>query len=668
MSSEYGPQRRRVPQTRPISRPLDDDDMRLAGLASYGPELAPPKPKLALSSLVNSTLATMSEREQQRAKLINVLTLGQFLLTAAITIGYTGSGSPIFFALLASLAVYLVALVMGTVLRQASRASYVLVLGGAAAVTAQVVVAALSGTPTETAHSALLFVALIVEAGLLLEPNLTLIVATATTTLTASVLLITLNGLDAPAMRESYLIVVYSLTLQALTGVLAWLLSQFIAESVTEGQRVQELAISHARLGALENQEEQRHRELERDLGQIQTAIAQALTGNYSARANVPGGELNVVARSLNLLLETLESGGQTPGPRVRGISGPLALDDLRGAFADRTPPGGVPANPRMSVDDIIQQVQAANTLRMAKLQEQVRQVVASISHTQDGLSNASTDVNTVQLQVGKLVAATEGIVGAMQQQLALLGEARRLLGTVLPAEITGTGDVQRYVGDLALEGLGVGVERGLTNEFPILRESEFHGGETVPLPVFDLPAPAEGDQPRGESPKKAEGRGRKKNELPGELVESWNTLKQLLEEYVQTERAAHAVLTDLMHLSTSARSVESGITWVTVALDAVRKNAATLQESAGIRIPPPEAADPIAGPVPPQQYPPRAAQPSRPLHPDEKLPEQPDGAAELPPGSLRAQDLFSPQPLDTADAPPPPAGGSDAGGLPPGV
>lgn len=668
MSSEYGPQRRRVPQTRPISRPLDDDDMRLAGLASYGPELAPPKPKLALSSLVNSTLATMSEREQQRAKLINVLTLGQFLLTAAITIGYIGSGSPIFFALLASLAVYLVALVMGTVLRQASRASYVLVLGGAAAVIAQVVVAALSGTPTETAHSALLFVALIVEAGLLLEPNLTLIVATATTTLTASVLLITLNGQDAPAMRESYLIVVYALTLQALTGVLAWLLSQFIAESVTEGQRVQELAISHARLGALENQEEQRHRELERDLGQIQTAIAQALTGNYSARATVPGGELNVVARSLNLLLETLESGGQTPGPRVRGISGPLALDDLRGAFADRTPPGGVPASPQMSVDDIIQQVQTTNTLRMAKLQEQVRQVVASISHTQDGLSNASTDVNTAQLQVGKLVAATEGIVAAMQQQLALLGEARRLLGTVLPAEITGTGDVQRYVGDLALEGLGVGVERGLTNEFPILRESEFRGGETVPLPVFDLPAPAEGDQPRGEAPKKAEGRGRKKNELPGELVESWNTLKQLLEEYVQTERAAHAVLTDLMHLSTSARSVESGITWVTVALDAVRKNAATLQESAGIRIPPPEAADPIAGPVPPQQYPPRTAQPSRPLHPDEKLPELPDGAAELPPGSLRAQDLFSPQPLDTPDAPPPPAGGSDAGGLPPGV
>src|SRR5258708_8101119 len=147
---------------------------------TFGPQS---ERRLALSGLIRQTLTSVEEREQQRGRLINVLILAQALLTLAIAPAHWGS--PAAFALAAALAVYLLAFVANRLFNRPGAAAYILVFGGSLAVFAQALVAAVAGNPAGTAQAALFFITVVLEAGLLFSPEVTLIAAAASTIFTA---------------------------------------------------------------------------------------------------------------------------------------------------------------------------------------------------------------------------------------------------------------------------------------------------------------------------------------------------------------------------------------------------------------------------------------------------------------------------------------------------
>lgn len=88
--------------------------------------------KLALSNLIRHTMVTAAEREEQRSKLVSVLILAQFLVTAMTTAGYIGSPTMIPSMLLGvvALVIYGCAYLTNRLFHRSGAASYILVIGG----------------------------------------------------------------------------------------------------------------------------------------------------------------------------------------------------------------------------------------------------------------------------------------------------------------------------------------------------------------------------------------------------------------------------------------------------------------------------------------------------------------------------------------------------------
>ncbi|HEU5347372.1 MAG TPA: hypothetical protein VFU63_02050, partial [Ktedonobacterales bacterium] len=307
-----------------LTRPIHDDT---AG-----------EPRLALSPVIDQTINVMNEREEQRHKLINTLIIVQLLITAAVSFGYHDRPDLIFPIMLASLGVYLVALVAGYLLKNDRLAAYILVFGGGLAVAAQVVAATLAGDPEEIGHVALFFLAVMLEAGLLLTPEVTVIVVTAGLALTAALLMLIAFNREVSG-PQIYLIVLYTLSPMALTGIVSWLLSHFIYATTVTAQHAQDLEFRQAHFQQMKIHERERQQHLDTSIGAIQTAIAQAITGDYTVRVPVSAGDLEVVENSLNLLLDTFDSMVQAQQENARMAGAVLPITEVLSRINDSNTP-----------------------------------------------------------------------------------------------------------------------------------------------------------------------------------------------------------------------------------------------------------------------------------------------------------------------------------------
>ena len=296
---------------------------------------------------------------------------------------------------------------------------------------------------------------------------------------------------------------------------------------------------------------------------------------------------------------------------------------------------------------------------RLTRLQEQLGNVSAGVSHSRDGLVNASNEFAAAKQQTGALLARAEAAHASLQRQLDLLAQARRMMATMLPPEITQTADPGEG-GNPALRGLGIAVEKGLTSEFEALAPTTpaEAGIEPLPTPLAALNA----ERPSSETPatepqddQSANGSamaphlpGLRGEGLPAELVEVWHLLLQIGEEITQEERIVGAFTQELGMLSRTVRNADTGIAWTLTALDTVQRTSDTAQSSAHHPIPegledgPPDGQD-SGG------FSARPAGPSRPLWPGSGAdavnpPVNPPPAR----GSLNAGDL-----LGGDDAPP---------------
>lgn len=651
---------------------------------------AAPERRLALSGLIRRTLNSVAEREQARSQLLNVLILAQALLTIAVTAGYVGSAAavPVIATGAAAVVVYLAALITNRAFRRVSTAAYILVAGGGLAVAAQAILLAAGGDSLHAAEAALLFPAIILEAGLLFAPEVTLITAAAATTLSAFAILLAISLMPNVDRHQAYLLIVYTLGSQAIAGLIAWLLSQFILESAIEAQRSGETQFAQARLEALNAQIGEQHRMLEENIVAIQTTIARAISGEFSVRAEVQDSDLTPLADSLNLLLQRVESATQAEQMRMRLEAAALPLIDSIARMADTgTPtPASLPImtnTPLDSLSVVISQMQQAVAQRMAKVQRAATDMAGALAHSQDGLASTSEAVQEAQRIAGALIATTEALVAASRQQVALTAQMQRALGALLPGVVpVAQGDeAHRDAAGLAphdaaaLLGLGrdLGIANpGYTEEFSALKADDLDDDAqsiapmTRPLRAIDLSSP-EGALETAEAValgQAAPGDTAGTNEIaveadagdaPAELMALWNLLIQLDSETAQLERSISQLARELGVQSRHMRTADANIAWFRQALDAARASAEQLQQVAGAYLPPPPPDFMPGSPSRPLGPPmPRGPQKTRPLADridDGTLAELAPYANEAAqvdvnvpaPGSLRAADLISP-------------------------
>ena len=538
---------------------------------------------------------SVQEREQARSRLINILILAQALLTLAIAPAYLGAhivtGSLI--AVCATLAVYLLAFATNYFFHRSVMAAYILIAGGILGVFAQGLIPALSGQSVPAAQASLLFTAIILEAGLLFAPEVTLITAAATTTLTAFTVLFALSQEKVIDKHEAYLLVVYTLGLQALSGLIAWLLAQFIFESAVEAQQGQATHFAQARLEAAQAQLDDLRDRIDQGIGAMQATITHAIAGDFNSRAPVALGELSPLAETLNVLLQRVEAVTQAEQMQSRIQAAALPLIDAIARMNDSgTPtPSSLPImtnTPMDSVTVAVSHMQANVAQRLARVQKLVGEVVGALGHSQDGLNGASEAVQEGYRLAGALKSATEEMLVVAHRQQSQLLQSRRMLAAVLPREITqSSGDLgkERSGGDAGSSLVGLARDLGIavpgaTGEFDVMQGIPGDGIPgfaplTVPLPIIaSEEGSAEETRPAG-----AAGLD---GALPAELVEVWTLMGQLDAESSALEKSLTQLSRDLSMQSRHMRSADANIAWFRQALNAVRSNAEQLQQVAG--------------------------------------------------------------------------------------
>jgi hypothetical protein len=632
------------------TRPIKDD--------------APEAPRLALSPVIGQTINVMNERDEQRHKLINTLILVQLLITAAIALGYHDQPGLIFPIMLASVGVYLVAFVTGYLLKNAPVAAYILVFGGGLAVAALVGAATLAGNPEEIGHLALFFLAVMLEAGLLLTPEITVIVVTAASTLTgASLLLVAITRVVAGP--QIYLIMLYTLSPMVLTGIISWLLSHYIYTTTVNVQHAQELEFRQAQYQQMKTHEREREEDLDESIGAIQSAIAQAISGDYAVRVPVSAGDLEVVERSLNLLLDTFDSmvQAQQENARMQGAVGPIT--EVLNRWNDSiTPVHTIKTDtPFDNVSVMVTRIADNYNRRLARLQEHIGNLVRGVAHSRDGLANASGEFDAAKRQAGALVSRADTVQASLQKQLELLVKARRMMATLLPPEITQTAEPTEG-GNPALRGLGIGVEMGLTREFELLAPTtpEEAGIKplTMPLPALHVDGVTDDQQPTEatgsnskvnasdatkNSANDSKGKASKSSapgdeaELPAELVEVWHLLLQIGDELNQQERTVATFAQELGVLSRTVRKADTGIGWTLTALDTVQRSSDGPQSSSAQHLLPENPEDDASDGQDSGGYTPRRTNTARPLWTGSDAPD--NGDQPPPRGSLSGSDLL---------------------------
>lgn len=634
--------------------------------------------KLPLASLIHRTLVSVAEREQQRARLINVLILVQALMTVAVAVGYTGVRTTLLvFAITAgALAVYAAAFAANRWFRRVAAAAYILVIGGSIAVAAQAVAFALTGRPQDVAHYALLFIPIILDAGLLFVPEGTLITACATATLAAFAILFALSLQPVLDKHEAYQLVVYTVGMQAVTGLVAWLLAQFILESSVEMQRAQELQFAQARYEALAAQVDETQGLLALSTARMQQAIGRALSGEYLSRVEIPDGELAPLAESLNLLLARYEAAAQAEQVRSRLDAAALPLIDNISRMADVgtgvSTPTSLPVMTNTPLDSVslaLSQMQHAMAQRMTRVQRLAAEVVAGLGHSQEPLHGVAEAAREALRIAGALIATADTTVGMAQRQLAALEGARRALAAVLPSEVTRMPADEAGRREAAgLESLSPADLRGLshdlgianpgyTEQYEALQSKDAAGGTAGIAP---LTVPIRALVPDSTEPSTGAAGVFATGELPAELVDAWNLLTQVDAECRALERALVQLGREVGVQSRHLRTMDADIAWIGEALLSVRKNGEQLQHLAGAGVPVPEASE--AAPSRPLGQQPAGSTQSRPLAPSTPLDRldrdgrmQPADGSSAEPGAYRTDASGAPAtsgPLGGVDTP----------------
>jgi hypothetical protein len=659
------------PQAVP-SRPLTDRPM-----ASYGPASRP-----NLNEEVKRTLAATRERRQQRRRVIGILVFAHVLLLLAIAPGYLSPQitiAPLTFLGIA-IAVDLLALAASRLFNNDTVAAYMLVIGGGLVVAAFTVFTALTPSADraiQTGFISFLLVPSILEAGILLSPELTLGIAAiaAAVTATSVILALALSGasIDPRVSAATYQVTVTPLVVQGMSGLIAWLLAVFIDESARDAQRSQEQKFALAQLDKTNMRIAQQQERINQSVHELQSAISRVLTGGYSTRVQVIDGELVDLMRSFNLLLNQVES--LLNADQMRGDVSDLLrqIMEIISRMSDGsgiTPMSGQPPvnSPLSGVIVALSHVQAQHTQRLARLSQMAQGVVGAASQGVEGLNNITGEMGSVKQIAGTLVAAMNNILPVARSAHQAAAQARAVIGDALPLDLRQTLDGPEPDRDLMVDGLDQGGEDleglgydiiGATGEYAALDPLNADEAHIAPLTVKVDALDESGKD--AESEGKSKGRRKRGAEAqapqetptvqagsaPQQLVELYQLLGQLTKNLAQEYRSLKVASRELGRLSRGLRAVEGGVVFGVGSLGATREAAEQLQLTAGMGQTPTVAGAPPA----PLTQTSQSSRQEPPVLDQQISPEnetEPEGPAT---GSLNAADLLSPDLFNDSQA-----------------
>lgn len=640
--------------------------------------------RLQLSALIEDRIRGKRAREGQRAWLVTTVTLAQALITLMIVPGYLfpTPNLPVLLTLGVALLFYLVAFVFNRLRHELRVAVYMLVGGGALATAALVFVSALlTDNATHTAQATLLFLPIVLEAGLFLTPELTLYVASASAVVTASAILLALAlSSDASTqLNEAYLVMVYSLGLDTFIGYLAWRLAQFIYETVKNAQADDDLRFAQARLSAAERQMNEQHRQLTQDVAAIQLAVSSVLAHEYETRVEIPDGDLAPLAESLNLLVKQLRSTNElerrlqdvdAQAVRMAEMAGRLATGDAPAPGMETSTDSAL-----FAVRAALSQAHALSAQRQARLQEIAAEITSLIGGARGELAGTATASAQAQQLAGQLVALVDALNETATRQLDLLAQGRRALALVLPPELTQDARVDSSLlespahgleatGDLMGLGQDLGIMNRYTSEFDILAPID-HDAAGIPPMTPPPTLQALGSQPDAGARAEHAAPGA----LPAGLADAWLALSMLQQQTTEEARAVAGFVHDIGVLSKHVRRTGMGIDHAVATIDSIEVGAEQIQQLASRSGSTGElGGDPamFARPAPPSA-PRRVPQVTHPLDPESRLAREVDSqtlaqqapaqvpaaepAPDVAPGSLRVADLLGPSAFGGASA-----------------
>lgn len=602
-----------------------------------------PARRLPLSSLIARDLQQMGAREQRRRQMLTMLLLAHVLLAVAVAVGYLlPRPAPVALGVIGGAVLLYVAVgVVNLALRRLGLAIYLLVFGNAALVTVIVGLLAFAAQPFSVAQVALLYVAVVCEAGLLFTPEIVLVLAGATATLTAMALLLAISLAPPPSSSQTYLLVVFPLTLQALVGLLAWYAADFIAETIQETRRASQNEYAHTRLTALQAQIQRQQQELDAQIAALQQAIGRTLAQELNVRVEASGGRLGDLPNSVNLLLQRLDEGTRATQEQARMLAATRSVAEQVGRLTELGAGGtsGVTRTPLTytPIDNIsiaVSQVQAQYASRQGHIQRLTADAAHIAGQGRDELRAALDATNDAQRAVGKLLRSVEALMLMVRRNHDLSARGRQaLVGHVAPDVLAAEPAPRPNALDVAeaveLSGLNADIFRpGETGEFELAPDRDPDapsiGKITRAMPALDAAASAL-------SPDEA-------------INEVWRLLSELDSSSANDERTALSMTHELGLLNGEMRQAATKLAWVLTALETLRRNAEQIEHVSTTPDPLVELSAQAAPTAEAGARPPKRTRPLSDEHPllpgDEANVSSPEGAA---PGTLNAADLLTP-------------------------
>jgi hypothetical protein len=596
---------------------------------------------LSVGREVRRTLRGVTTRQEQRRRLVRVLAFAQLLLALAAVPGYISPNLAVgALAILgAAIAVSLLSLAASRGANTGTIAAYTLVFGGWLVTLAHLALTGLAGDASATAQASLFFLPMILAAGVLFSAEVTLVLVALAATFTAAALVFALAQGQTTPTNAIYLMVVYSLSLEALAGLIAWLVAQFLFESGSAAQRAAQQRFSQAQLEALQGLQAKQQQRLQAEIQALQDAITRVLSGAYVARVDVVPGELAELMQSFNLLLDRIHSlvGTEQGRDTTSELVGQMLV--LIGEIAEGNAARARGVDPRAggplgAVMQALLHLQTRSAHRSARIQELVSDVAGAVQTGLDGLSNTTQDMEAATRIAGRLVSAADQLAPAIKSSHALVLHARDLVGRLLPPALLqaaaqdavhrdASGLTPEEAGKLLgryddLDGLDV-LGAGATGEFEALRPVD----DVIPdpaIPPLTMPLPTIASEPAWTQTPDAAQTGADPGDAQAQLLDLWRMLDRLAAILAQQYRTLRSVSRELGKLSRSVRSADAGVVHGAASLDAAREAVRDLHDIVW----------PSRAPVYPNEQPSAALRRAENWGPAPSMPAEPPSAAEF--------------------------------------
>lgn len=459
-----------------------------------------PQGQSTITNMVQRELEEFDRRTPRRARVVTRLIFLQVaLLVMTAPLAFWPRVQPGAIGLLAvGAALYAVTLARNNARRL--NQSQVLLVVGSGVITAAGVVGQMSWQPDHVLAVGLAsfpFILTIIEAGLLFAPERVVLTASATTSFTAILLAVALLGPESTTTSsQAYLLAVMALGLQAIAGMIAWQIAQFIlgySAEVAQGRREEFIA---TQFDAFRRGTETQAARLHEQVTQLIQTIVRLSARDYTARAPVMEGELRPLAEVVNGLASELvgiiqqqqfNTSDTDTLRRIAEAADAMARGDIQAVSAQ---PGGTmtPTGSLLHGTLItLQRARGAMQQRLGHVRDLSIDAGQRLNQVDERIVTSQAMLNDDRAIVGQLRSLEESIATSAAHLNQLIDATFVALRDLLPPEVSAQARIASM--DAPLPGIVQVVPGVVTVQLETITEdTELGPDDIAPTPSPALP------------------------------------------------------------------------------------------------------------------------------------------------------------------------------------